>query len=98
MHDIAHDYARAALISDNVHAMQCVQFGALGVACAGAAVALYEGVRVSEIVLRPLPRHISAPLAGGVCGMIALVFPQASAAPCLCCNTPQLSFRKRRNN
>lgn len=52
------------------------QFGALGVGCAGAAVALYEGVRVSEIALRPLPRIVSAPLAGLLCGIIALQYPQ----------------------
>ncbi|GFH16344.1 chloride channel protein CLC-f [Haematococcus lacustris] len=48
------------------------QFSALGVGCAGAAVLLYEGVRVSEVALRPLPRIISAPLAvcvgGGLVG------------------------------
>ncbi|KAG1659430.1 hypothetical protein FOA52_001101 [Chlamydomonas sp. UWO 241] len=52
------------------------QFGLLGAGCAGAAVALYEGVRVSEIILRPLPRWISAPLAGAACGAIALAHPQ----------------------
>lgn len=68
-----------------------VQFGALGVGCAGAAVLLYEGVRVSEVLLRPLPRIISAPLAGAVCGAIALRFPQVCyrfrsvfAVLCLC--------------
>uniref|UniRef100_A0A7S0RZ83 Chloride channel protein n=1 Tax=Chlamydomonas leiostraca TaxID=1034604 RepID=A0A7S0RZ83_9CHLO len=53
-----------------------LQFSALGVGCAVAAVALYEGVRVSEIALRPLPRYLSAPLAGALCGAIALSFPQ----------------------
>ncbi|KAL6763955.1 chloride channel [Haematococcus lacustris] len=52
-----------------------LQFSALGVGCAGAAVLLYEGVRVSEVALRPLPRIISAPLAGAMCGAIALKFP-----------------------
>ncbi len=41
-----------------------------------AAVALYEGVRVSEIALRPLPRWLSAPTAGVLCGIIAYRFPQ----------------------
>ncbi len=40
-----------------------------------AAVALYEGVRVSEIALRPLPRYLSAPAAGALCGLIAYKFP-----------------------
>lgn len=52
------------------------QFSVLGVGCAGAAVLLYEGVRVSEVVLRPLPRWVSAPLGGAVCGLIAFKFPQ----------------------
>jgi H+/Cl- antiporter ClcA len=52
------------------------QFSALGVGCAGAAVALYEGVRVSEIFLRPLPRWVSAPLGGALCGLIAFWHPQ----------------------
>lgn len=52
------------------------QFSLLGVGCAGAAVALYEGVRVSEFVMRPMPRWVSAPLAGALCGIIALQFPQ----------------------
>lgn len=55
-----------------------VQFSVLGVGCAGAAVLLYEGVRVSEVVLRPLPRWMSAPLGGAVCGLIAFKFPQVS--------------------
>ena len=38
--------------------------------------ALYEGVRISEILLRPLPRIVSAPLAGALCGGIAYNFPQ----------------------
>lgn len=42
---------------------------------------LYEGVRVSEVALRPLPRSISAPLAGALCGAIALSFPQVSVWP-----------------
>ena len=54
------------------------QFGLLGVGCASAAVALYEGVRISEIVLRPLPRMVSAPLAGALCGAIAYKFPQVN--------------------
>jgi H+/Cl- antiporter ClcA len=54
----------------------CVQFSALGVGCAGAAVLLYEGIRVSEVVLRPLPRWASAPLGGALCGIIAFKFPQ----------------------
>lgn len=53
-----------------------LQFSFLGLGCAGAAVALYEGVRVSEVALRPLPRWVSAPLAGLLCGAIALQFPQ----------------------
>ncbi len=53
-----------------------LQFSALGVGCAAAAVLLYEGVRVSEVALRPLPRILSAPLAGALCGAIALRFPQ----------------------
>ena len=53
-----------------------LQFGLLGIACASAAVALYEGVRISEIALRPLPRWVSAPLAGAMCGIIAYKFPQ----------------------
>ena len=52
------------------------EFGLLGVFCASAAVSLYEGVRISEIVLRPLPRMVSAPLAGALCGTIAFWFPQ----------------------
>lgn len=48
----------------------------MGVGCAGAAVLLYEGVRVSEAVLRPLPRWVSAPLGGALCGLIAFKFPQ----------------------
>lgn len=44
--------------------------------CAVAAVALYEGVRVSEIALRPLPRYLSAPVAGIMTGVIAYRFPQ----------------------
>ena len=52
------------------------QFSALGLGCAAAAVLLYEGVRVSELALRPLPRVISAPLAGALCGAIAYKFPQ----------------------
>ena len=54
------------------------QFGLLGVGCASAAVALYEGVRISEIVLRPLPRMVSVPLAGALCGAIAYKFPQVN--------------------
>eukprot|EP00775_Hariotina_reticulata_P005436 gene5436-5669_t len=53
-----------------------LQFSVLGVGCAGAAVLLYEGVRVSEVVLRPLPRWASAPLGGALCGLIAFKFPQ----------------------
>lgn len=53
-----------------------LQFSALGLCCAGAAVSLYEGVRVCEVVLRPLPRYVSAPLAGALCGAIAFNFPQ----------------------
>lgn len=56
------------------------QFGFLGLGCAGAAVALYEGVRVAELLLRPLPRTLSAPLGGALCGIIALKFPQARLA------------------
>ncbi|KXZ55344.1 hypothetical protein GPECTOR_3g475 [Gonium pectorale] len=52
------------------------QFSALGLGCAMAAVALYEGVRVCEIALRPLPRYLSAPTAGVLCGIIAYRFPQ----------------------
>jgi H+/Cl- antiporter ClcA len=52
------------------------QYSALGVGCAAAAVMLYEGVRVSEVVLRPLPRWASAPLGGALCGIIAIRFPQ----------------------
>ncbi|KAG2448571.1 hypothetical protein HYH02_006462 [Chlamydomonas schloesseri] len=52
------------------------QFSALGLGCAVAAVALYEGVRVSEIALRPLPRYLSAPVAGIMTGVIAYRFPQ----------------------
>jgi hypothetical protein len=52
------------------------QFSALGVGCAGAAVLLYEGIRVSEVILRPLPRWASAPLGGLLCGIIAFKFPQ----------------------
>ncbi|KAG2496243.1 hypothetical protein HYH03_005841 [Edaphochlamys debaryana] len=52
------------------------QFSALGLGCSVAAVALYEGVRVSEIALRPLPRWLSAPTAGALCGIIAYKFPQ----------------------
>ncbi len=55
------------------------QFGALGVGCAGAAVLLYEGVRIAETTLRPLPRIVSAPLGGALCGVIALKFPQVRA-------------------
>jgi hypothetical protein len=62
-----------------------LQFGALGLGCAGAAVLLYEGVRVSELALRPLPRIVSAPLAGAMCGAIALKYPQARAGyACIC--------------
>ncbi|GIL50877.1 hypothetical protein Vafri_6854 [Volvox africanus] len=53
-----------------------LQFSALGLGCSVAAVALYEGVRVSEIALRPLPRWLSAPTAGALCGIIAYRFPQ----------------------
>ncbi|GAX78773.1 hypothetical protein CEUSTIGMA_g6210.t1 [Chlamydomonas eustigma] len=53
-----------------------LEFSLLGVGCASAAVMLYEGVRASEIVLRPLPRWVSAPLAGALCGAIAYKFPQ----------------------
>lgn len=53
-----------------------LQFSALGVGCAGAAVLLYEGIRVSEVILRPLPRWASAPLGGLLCGIIAFKFPQ----------------------
>ncbi|GFR48199.1 hypothetical protein Agub_g10016 [Astrephomene gubernaculifera] len=53
-----------------------LQFSALGSCCAVAAVALYEGVRVCEIALRPLPRWLSAPTAGALCGIIAYRFPQ----------------------
>lgn len=52
-----------------------MQFSALGLGCSVAAVALYEGVRVSEIALRPLPRYLSAPAAGALCGLIAYKFP-----------------------
>ncbi len=65
----------------------CTQFGALGLGCAGAAVLLYEGVRVSEVALRPLPRLVSAPLAGALCGAIALKYPQVGSStkcPCQC--------------
>ena len=34
---------------------------------------------MSELVLRPLPRWISAPLAGALCGAIAYKFPQVGA-------------------
>eukprot|EP00798_Chlamydomonas_sp_ICE-L_P028218 gene28218-31321_t len=37
---------------------------------------LYEGVHVSEVVMRPLPRWISDPLAGAACGLVAFKFPQ----------------------
>ncbi|MEW5312393.1 MAG: hypothetical protein WDW38_004032 [Sanguina aurantia] len=53
-----------------------LEFSALGVGCAVAAVALYEGVRICEAALRPLPRWISAPAAGAFCGLIAYRFPQ----------------------
>ncbi|GLI60659.1 hypothetical protein VaNZ11_002859 [Volvox africanus] len=53
-----------------------LQFSALGLGCSVVAVALYEGVRVSEIALRPLPRWLSAPTAGALCGIIAYRFPQ----------------------
>ena len=33
-------------------------------------------MRISEIALRPLPRWVSAPLAGAMCGIIAYKFPQ----------------------
>jgi H+/Cl- antiporter ClcA len=56
------------------------QFSVLGVGCAGAAVLLYEGIRVSEVVLRPLPRWASAPLGGALCGLIAFKFPQVCVA------------------
>ena len=56
-----------------------LEFGVLGVGCAGAAVALYEGVRVSEVLMRPLPRWISAPLAGGLCGVVAFQYPQVGS-------------------
>ncbi|KAG2444864.1 hypothetical protein HXX76_001602 [Chlamydomonas incerta] len=52
------------------------QFSALGLGCSVAAVALYEGVRVCEIALRPLPRYLSAPVAGIMTGVIAYRFPQ----------------------
>jgi H+/Cl- antiporter ClcA len=55
-----------------------LQFSVLGVGCAGAAVLLYEGIRVSEVILRPLPRWASAPLGGALCGIIAFKFPQVS--------------------
>lgn len=55
-----------------------LQFSALGVGCAGAAVLLYEGIRVSEVILRPLPRWASAPLGGLLCGIIAFKFPQVT--------------------
>jgi len=63
-----------------------VQFSALGVGCAGAAVLLYEGVRLSELALRPLPRYVSAPLGGALCGVIAYKFPQVCSrtVPCAC--------------
>jgi H+/Cl- antiporter ClcA len=67
--------------------LPAVQFSVLGVGCAGAAVLLYEGVRVSEVVLRPLPRWVSAPLGGAVCGLIAFKFPQVSCqAKFECCS------------
>eukprot|EP00967_Tisochrysis_lutea_P157585 scaffold320132_cov19-Tisochrysis_lutea.AAC.1 len=43
-----------------------LQFGALGVGCAAAAVLLYEGVRIAETTLRPIPRIVSAPLGGAL--------------------------------
>lgn len=60
-----------------------LQFSALGVGCAGAAVLLYEGIRVSEVVLRPLPRWASAPLGGALCGLIAFKFPQVCVQFCV---------------
>ena len=62
----------------------------LGVGCAGAAVLLYEGVRVSETALRPLPRWASAPLGGALCGIIAFKFPQVRA-PGDVAGTPRLT-------
>ena len=59
-----------------------LEFGVLGLVCAGAAVALYEGVRVSEVLMRPLPRWISAPLAGALCGAVAYKFPQVCWGRC----------------
>lgn len=41
-----------------------------------------QGVRMSELALRPLPRYVSAPLAGAMCGLIAFKFPQVSVARC----------------
>jgi len=73
-----------------------LQFGALGVGCAGAAVLLYEGVRIAETTLRPIPRIISAPLGGALCGIIALEYPQVCVCVCACacvcpvCCTPSL--------
>lgn len=45
---------------------------------------LYEGVRIAEITLRPLPRIASAPLGGALCGIIALEFPQVCGCFSLC--------------
>jgi H+/Cl- antiporter ClcA len=65
-----------------------LQFSALGLGCAGAAVALYEGVRVSEIFLRPLPRYVSAPLGGALCGLIAFWHPQVRLGDARCAARP----------
>lgn len=75
------------LFKDTLHCFGLslfLQFSVLGVGCAGAAVLLYEGVRVSEVVLRPLPRWVSAPLGGAVCGLIAFKFPQVGGMAQAC--------------
>jgi hypothetical protein len=43
-------------------------------------VLLYEGVRIAETTMRPLPRFVSAPLGGALCGIIALEYPQVCAS------------------
>lgn len=63
------------------------QFSALGVGCAGAAVLLYEGVRVSETMLRPFPRWVAAPFGGALCGFIAFRFPQVRVVHGCCLDT-----------
>ena len=73
---LAPDALRPSLCVPHPLSRPVLQFGLLGIACASAAVALYEGVRISEIALRPLPRWVSAPLAGAMCGIIAYRFPQ----------------------